>query len=114
MNGMISYCGINCADCGALQATRANDDIRRKEVAEEWSKLFGADIKAEDINCEGCTSPGEIHFQHCSVCDIRQCASARNLKNCAYCEEYACDRLENFFKMVPDSKKRLDEIRSGL
>ena len=113
MNEMISNCGILCHECGAYIATKADDDAKRKEVAELWSTEYGADVKPEDINCDGCLSDGERLFSHCTVCDIRKCCRERALVNCAYCDEYACDKLENIFRMVPDAKERLDIIRGG-
>jgi len=33
---------------------------------------------------------------------------------CSECDDYACEKLEAFFRMVPDAKKQLDGIRAGL
>jgi hypothetical protein len=38
----------------------------------------------------------------------------RKVKNCAYCDEYACEKLKEFFKMAPSAKKSLDKIRKSL
>jgi hypothetical protein len=67
MEKMIAVCGIECHQCPAFLATRENDDLKRKEVAEMWSKDFKAEIKPEDIHCEGCTSGKERLFSHCQV-----------------------------------------------
>ncbi len=37
---MITYCGLNCADCAVFLTTQKNDDDERKQVAEKWSKKF--------------------------------------------------------------------------
>ncbi|MCK4236856.1 MAG: DUF3795 domain-containing protein [Candidatus Krumholzibacteria bacterium] len=111
---MISYCGLPCYECGALLATKTDDDDKRREVAELWSKQYSADIKPQDINCDGCLSEGGRLFGHCKVCEIRKCCSEKAIDNCAYCGEYACDKLGSFFQMSPESKKRLDEIHSKL
>ena len=52
----ISFCGMACNECPAFSATQKNDDDERKKVAEIWSKKYNADIKAEDVNCDGCLS----------------------------------------------------------
>ncbi len=114
MNEMIAFCGIDCHECGALKATRENDDAKRRVVADLWSKEFGADIQLQDINCDGCISEGGIHFSHCDVCEIRKCGKEKAIENCAYCAEYACDKLEDFFSTVPEVKTRLDKIRGGM
>jgi hypothetical protein len=47
-------------------------------------------------------------------CQIRKCASQKGVENCAYCDEYACEKLKEFFVTEPDARERLDEIKSGL
>jgi hypothetical protein len=113
MGEMIAICGLPCHECGAFIATRDNDDAKRAEVAAEWSKMYDADLKPESINCGGCTSEGPL-FQHCTVCEIRKCGRARGVLNCAHCDDYACETLEEFFKMVPDCRVRLDAISEAL
>jgi len=114
MNEMIAFCGLLCHECGAFQATRNDDDQKRAEVAELWSKEFNSEIKPEDINCDGCLSDGGNLFTYSKVCEIRKCGKEKSVINCAHCNDYACEKLEKFFQMVPDAKKRLDEIRSKL
>jgi len=114
MKELISICGIVCSQCGAYQATRDNDDVKRREVADLWSKEYKSDIKPEDINCESCLTDSDNVFGYTRICDIRKCGRQRGVANCAFCEEYACDRLIEFFKMVPEAKTRLDEINSKI
>ena len=114
MDEMIACCGIPCHECGALIATKTNDDAKRKEVAETWAKQYNADIKPEDIYCDGCLSEGGYLFNHCSVCEIRKCAKEKGFINCAHCDAFACDKLKAFFKMVPFAEKTLVQIRSAL
>jgi hypothetical protein len=112
MGEMIAYCGLECTECPALLATVADDDAKRAEVAAMWSKEFNADIKAEAINCEGCLSEGEVVFSHCHVCEIRKCGMEKGVANCAFCDDYACDKLTEFFAMVPEAQVRLDGLRA--
>jgi len=111
MDEMISCCGLMCHKCGAFLASINDDHEKRAEVARLWSKQYGADIKPEDINCGGCRSEGGIHFNYCHVCEIRKCVMEKDLANCAHCQDYACETVEKFFRMVPDAKKLLDGIR---
>jgi hypothetical protein len=111
MEKMIAMCGINCAECPAFLATRENNVQKRKEVAEQWSKEYQAEFKAEDINCDGCSFGKERLFSHCQVCEIRRCGREKQLKNCATCNEYPCPKLSQFFLMVPQGKAVLDEIK---
>jgi len=114
MEKMIAYCGIVCSECGAFIATQTDDDAKRKETAEIWSKKYNHDFKPEEINCDGClTTTGRV-IGYCNVCEIRKCGQEKGVVNCAYCADYACDKLDQFFKMVPENKTTLDEIRKGL
>jgi predicted nucleic acid binding AN1-type Zn finger protein len=114
MEKIIAYCGIVCSECPAYIATQNNDDAKRRETAEQWTKQFGHEMKPEDINCYGClTDTGRI-VNYCAICEIRTCARERGMVNCAYCDDYACDKLEKFFQMAPMFRATLDEIRKGL
>ena len=64
MKEMIALCGLVCNECGAFLATKENDDQKRAEVAQEWSRLFKFEIKPEDINCNGCQSDGGRLFNY--------------------------------------------------
>ena len=113
MEIMVAFCGTVCTECPALLATKMDDDNERKKIAELWSKRYNADIKLEDINCEGCLSECGKNFSHCNVCEIRKCGQERGLKNCAYCVDYVCEKLDKFFEIAPEGKITLDEIKKG-
>jgi hypothetical protein len=110
---MIAFCGLTCTECPAFIATQKNDNEERKKVAEMWSKEFKRDIKPEDINCDGCLIDSNNLFSYCKVCEIRKCGKEKRVENCADCDEYACEKLTDFFKMAPQSKTALDEIRKN-
>lgn len=114
MQDIAAFCGLTCTECPAYQATQNDNDEERRRVAETWSQQHNADIRSEDINCDGCL-PGHMkYFHHCSECDNRACGVARGVDNCAYCDDYFCERLERFFRLVPAAQTRLDGIRSAL
>lgn len=114
MDEMIAFCGITCQKCGAFLATKTNDDEKRAKVARLWSKEFKSDIKPEDINCVGCLSDSENLFNYSKTCEIRKCGKDKGVVNCAHCNDYACEKLEKLFKMVPSAKTRLDSIKAKL
>ncbi|MBT7789612.1 MAG: DUF3795 domain-containing protein [Calditrichaeota bacterium] len=114
MPKLISMCGIDCSTCEAYMATKKNDDGEREKVAISWSKQYNAEIKTSDVNCDGCMADGGAHFMHCNMCEIRKCGVDRGLENCAHCDDYVCEQLGNFFKMVPVCKENLDEVRKGI
>lgn len=114
MEKMIGFCGIVCSECKAYIATQQDDDKKRKKVAHLWSKQYHKDFKPEDINCDGCVSEGKRFVGYCQVCEIRKCGQEKKIINCAYCDDYSCEKLKHFFTMAPDAKTTLDDIRSTL
>jgi len=114
MEKMVAFCGLICTDCKAFIATQENDDARRREVAEAWSKAFGREIKPEEINCDGCLTRDGRHINYCNVCEIRKCGMEKGVENCAFCVDYNCERLTKFFEEAPEAKKILAEIRQQL
>ena len=77
---------------------------------------FGEDFTSEYVtDCDDCRTEGGRLFSGCEKCEIRKCAQQRELENCAYCEEYACEKLSIFFtKVRVPAKKVLDEIRASI
>jgi hypothetical protein len=133
MGEMIARCGFKCHLCLAFQENNKDhaDQIR---VAKGWSKYFDLNVPAEKIRCNGCLphDSGGLEFPD-KNCPIRPCVIERGLENCAYCEDYPCERLETrmsgveevakrFYGIIPqeeydnfiapyDSRKTLDGIR---
>jgi hypothetical protein len=113
MDKMIAYCGLDCSVCPAYIATFKKDETELKKVAEEWSS-DSMSFKVEDICCEGCTEEGR-HFVWCiQGCPIRKCCIEKEIKNCAFCENYICEDLKNSLERAPDAKKNLEEIRKTI
>ena len=113
MDKMIAYCGIVCSECPALIATQNDDDAKRTEVAEVWSRQYGHAIKPEDINCDGCTLESRRTIGYCHICEIRKCARDKAVLNCAYCDQYCCEKLTNFLDHVPQAKDTLETLRKS-
>ncbi len=114
MSKMIAFCGLDCGACPGYIATKNDDNEARAKIAEQWSNEFKSEFKIEDINCDGCTDMAGRHIGYCAQCAIRKCASAKGVENCAYCPDYACETAEGFFKMAPQAKANLEEIRKTL
>lgn len=110
---IIGSCGLVCSECPAYIAHYSGDDTLRAKTAKEWSKMYGAEIKAGDIDCTGCRLEG-VKISHCSECAVRLCAIDKNVKNCAECNEYICSTLEEFLGFAPEAKKKLTELRDRI
>jgi hypothetical protein len=112
MNRIIAYCGINCSECPAYLATQKDDKKEIKKIAENWSSE-SMSFKPEEIYCDGCNVEGR-HFSWCENCDIRICCKEKQFPNCAYCEDFICDKLKNSLEKDPSAKQNLEEIRNTL
>ncbi len=112
MGKMLSYCGINCAECPAYLATQKNDEEEIKKIANEWSS-DEMKFTPEEIYCDSCRKE-ERHFSWVPNCDIRICCTEKKLENCAYCESYICNILKNSLDKDPNAKQNLEEIRQKL
>jgi hypothetical protein len=122
---MVAFCGVICNDCPAFLATQANDHVALERVLALWSEEFTApDITVEDIICDGCLTPEGRLNGYCQHCAIRPCGMTRGVTNCAYCDEYACDKLERLlgicdtqkgvFGYARQARVTLDGIRAEL
>ncbi|MDP8227670.1 MAG: DUF3795 domain-containing protein [Candidatus Celaenobacter polaris] len=114
MEKIIAACGIVCSGCPAYIATQNDDEEMRIKTAKEWSKMYGATISPDDIYCVGCLEDSGKHIGHCYECEIRKCIKDRDILNCAYCDDYGCEKIAKFHEMVPKAKEELDAIRKTL
>ena len=108
---MLAMCGLDCAACPAFIARKTDDQALRVKTAAEWSKVFNVALKPEDINCVGCLKTKGVHIGHCSECEIRKCGLSRQVKNCALCPDYSCEKIANFLANVPPAQANLEEVR---
>jgi len=113
MDEIIAFCGLTCTGCPVYLATQKDDDRERERVAERWTKLFNTKFEPQDVNCDGCVAEGGRLFSFCGVCEIRKCGQARGVQNCAFCDDYACQKLEDWFARVSEAKQTLDRIRES-
>ncbi|TFG93459.1 MAG: hypothetical protein E4H15_01275 [Syntrophobacterales bacterium] len=89
---MMSSCALACHECPTLLASQADDDEKRAEVAQTCTKQFYFNLNPKNIGGDGCHS---------------QIAA-----DCAYCDYYSCEKLNNLLKIIPHAQKGLDRIRS--
>jgi hypothetical protein len=99
---LIAYCCLDCAKCGAYQATLKNDDALRAEVAARWK------MKPEQINCLGCKSDKALFN-----CTLKQCASKRGFPTCAHCPDFPTCKDEQWSK-YPALRQAAEAMRSRL
>ncbi|MDZ4121363.1 MAG: DUF3795 domain-containing protein [Candidatus Cloacimonadaceae bacterium] len=111
MSDLLSACGLDCPGCECFVATKNNDSEARKDIAIRWSQNYNAELKAEDINCEGCMSDG-ARFSWCGMCPIRACVVAKGFENCSQCESFPCETNEFLYNAVPAAKEAIVALRN--
>ena len=110
MNDFIAYCGLDCESCEARIATITDDNALRVKVAEKWSRLNGAEITSEMIDCAGCRVSGAKTPYCATLCPIRKCALGRGFDTCADCGEMAaCEKLAAITSNNPAALGNLTE-----
>ena len=110
MSSLVVFCGLDCAQCEAYQATQANDPAWQERILIRWRAEYNApEMSLNDITCDGCRGPRLGGY--CGACPIRACAVGRGLQTCADCPEYACAELEKFFTMAPHAHEMLELLR---
>lgn len=115
----ISCCGLNCRGCAIYLATREQDEKKRHEmrveIAQQIKELYGEDCKPEDVtDCDGCRAEDDRLLSGSKKCYMRKCVREKRIENCAYCDEYSCEKLEEFFAKEPQGREHLDKIRSEI
>ena len=112
MDRMIAYCGIVCTDCPGFIATQAGDLAELEKLAEHSRQEYHRpEITVAWVMCDGCLSASERKGTYCAECGIRLCGVERGVENCAFCNDYACEKLLDFFKLVPQAQAVLEELR---
>ncbi len=114
---MIAYCGLDCGGCPIHLATLEQDRSKRQgmrlEIVRICSQQYGMDLLPKDVtDCEGCRSQKGNLFSGCARCEIRRCAIEKKLMSCAFCSEYACQKLLKHFETDPSARTRLENLRT--
>ena len=117
MSSLIAFCGLDCAQCEAYQATQANDRKKAQLVAEKWGKAFGdgKPFPIEATFCDGCRTESTRKGGYCGQCAVRACAVERKVASCAHCDDYGCETLEGFLKQAgAELRGKLETLRASL
>ncbi|MBN1313867.1 MAG: DUF3795 domain-containing protein [Anaerolineales bacterium] len=115
MDRIVAYCGLVCSECEAYLATQSNDLAALEKLAARAREEYNMpDATAETARCDGCLGETGLKIGYCFSCEVRACGVQRNVRNCAFCDEYACEKLEGFFGMAPNARTTLDQIRATL
>ncbi len=114
MNTLLGYCGLDCRGCPIHLATLECDEAKkyemRSEIARVCNERYGLSLAAQEISdCDGCHS--NRLFFGCTGCEIRRCAVEKKVASCAYCDQYACEKLMKMFAEEPNARRGLEGLR---
>ena len=109
MSDIIAYCGLNSVECNAFKVTQTKDYEGKKQLAKKWTDKLKVEFIPEDIDCDGYMSK-RISSWCRKIFKIRPCAEERKVKTCAHCDDYPCEKLNEFLSIEPVGKKNLEEI----
>jgi hypothetical protein len=115
---MVAYCGLECNGCpiylATLEPDRSKQLTMRIEIARICAERYGMKLPPEEVtDCDGCRSETARLFSGCAKCEIRECASGRKLTSCAFCVDYACQKLLIHFETDPAARTRLEKMRNA-
>ena len=106
-NTILTKCGYRCDLCLAYKPNVELND-KRSLLSDGWFEIFGFRIQPNDIICEGCVSC-ENPLLIDKACPVRPCVDLKGLKNCAFCEEYICEKLKQRIVNREDLELKLKE-----
>jgi hypothetical protein len=101
MREILTKCGYRCDLCPSYNENIKSEEDK-KAVSDGWQKCFGFKIPPEEIGCAGCLNKGKLAD---SGCPVRPCVIEKDLDNCAYCNEYCCEKLATRLNFVDEYKK---------
>lgn len=108
MDPILSRCGYRCDLCLAFQPNIVAHPENAKLLSEGWFTYFGFRIPAEKINCAGCLSDSPETLD--TGCPVRPCVVERGLQNCAFCGDFACDKLHERLVTFEDMQAKATHI----
>jgi len=110
----LAVCGLNCPQCDMYRASHG-DEKARNEIVEWFKEKRGKELRPEQIRCEGCRGPLEVHWS--SDCEMLQCAKKKGVEYCFQCRDFPCTILKAFssdgaahHKRTVENLKRMKEI----
>ena len=91
---LAATCGLFCGDCPVYLAPRIGDREKIADIAK------AEELLETDVICDGCLSDRVFGpCQDCSQHGFRFCAAEHGVTWCFECDQFPCDRLEQFLEV---------------
>ena len=91
---LAASCGLYCGACSIYQAVRRGASEFLVAAAAGISEMLDFPVEASDLNCDGCLS--DVRAIQCRECQLRDCASSKELTHCASCDSFPCQQIIDF------------------
>lgn len=108
---VLTRCGYRCDLCHAYKDNIEQDD-QRELLSEGWNRIFGIQLTAEQIYCDGCISSNSDDITLVDAgCKVRSCVIGKAYENCSQCDDFACDllndRIVKYDDLVENTKNKI-------
>jgi len=103
-----AVCGLFCPSCTLFIGTH-EEPSRLEAIAERLGR------SVEDCKCEGCRSEKRSYYCE-NLCSMVACATEKGVEFCGACDEYPCEKLEEFQAERPhrielwESQERITKV----
>jgi len=109
MPEIVTRCGYRCDLCLAYRPNVEANPSNRQLLSDGWHEYFGFRIPAEQIVCDGCLAEDPVLIDR--ACPVRPCVIERELRTCAECPAYGCEKLaERLVDYVEIAARRAEPI----
>ena len=111
----MAACGIDCNECNLYKAAF---DLQAAENLVDWFRSQGWIESNEGVEavikkapfCKGCWD--KIDVRWCGNCDLVMCCEVRQLNHCGECDDFPCEKYQEFAKDLEHHKKAMEHLIS--
>ena len=104
MKPILTRCGYRCDLCLAYKPNVEKNPSNQQKLSDGWFKYFGFRLPPESILCDGCMADNPKLIDR--TCPVRPCVIARELENCAQCDDYVCEKLTQRLVVFEDIQQK--------
>ncbi len=104
---IIGVCGVICSECKIYKAP--NNPKIANELVDQFNGMW-ENVKPEDFHCGSCRGDeSEIWSPDCWI--RKCCVGEKNLYFCFECQEFPCQKLEDWSKEDKGYKEALERLK---
>ncbi|WDV44173.1 DUF3788 family protein [Clostridiaceae bacterium M8S5] len=108
---ILTRCGYRCDICHAYKDNILKED-KREMLSKGWHKIFGLNLRPDEIYCEGCITSNESDLKIIDDgCKVRPCVINKGYENCSQCDKFACgileDRIVRYDELIKNTDKKI-------